>query len=88
MTNEEHETVINFDYAENAVKVFTTREGVYNGFKRRLGDEALLECTVEEKRQSWSLIIPMKFCRAPALICKVVNPDQKSEMPEGIFNSD
>jgi hypothetical protein len=87
MTNEEHETVLNFDYAENVLKVFTTREGVYNGIKRRLGETALLECSLTEKRQSWSMIIPLKFCRNPALICKILNPDEKTEMPEGVFGN-
>jgi hypothetical protein len=87
MTNEEHETVLNFDYAEQVLKVFTTREGVFNGFKRRLGEAALMECSLTEKRQSWSMVIPLKFCRNPAMISKLINPDEKTEMPEGGFGN-
>jgi hypothetical protein len=87
MTSEEHETLLNFDYAGDVLRVYTTREGVFNGIKRRLGETALLECSVTERRSAWEMVIPMKFCRNPSLICKILNPDEKTEMPEGIFNA-
>lgn len=88
MTNPEHETIIHFDYESKMVGIYTTREGVKSGIKRRLGEDILNDCEViRDTKQSWEIEIPFKYCRTPQLICKLINPDEKTPMPEGIFTA-
>ena len=80
MTLEEHETQISFDYSQRVVRVYTTREGVKNGILKRLGEQP--DVTVEDGDGYWSLILPMSACRAPQLIAKLLNPDEKTQMSD------
>ncbi|MEL6224922.1 MAG: hypothetical protein AAFR31_20000 [Cyanobacteria bacterium J06627_8] len=76
----EHETTINFDYEERVVRIYTTREGVYNGVIRRLGKE--VDYQPSGTVNAWSFVIPMAACRTPEFICKLLNPDEKKAMTE------
>jgi hypothetical protein len=90
------ETSIIYDYDINQVRVFTDREGVKNGILRRLGDVEGLKITphffvkrdketkevVERRESSWMITIPMEVCRGAEMICKLINPDEKTVMTE------
>lgn len=79
MSIEEHETQISFDYAEQIVRIYTTREGVKNGVLRRLGDQESVTCF---GNGPWNLTVPMSMCRGPQLIVKLLNPEEKTPMTE------
>lgn len=87
MTTGEHETTINFDYENNMVSIYTTREGVRNGILKRLGDKAMKKVEFTDKYQQWQFEIPMNMCRSAQLVTKLINPDEKTPMPEGVFNA-
>lgn len=87
MTGEEHETNINFDYSDGVIRIYTTRLGVYSRLIKRLGDEALGRCQVEQMNsRAWQMTIPMDLCRDASMVVKLTNPDEKTEMPSGVFD--
>lgn len=80
MTLQEQETNLVFDYAGKVVRVYTTREGVYNGFCRRLGADKVT--LIRQTSSDWSFTVPMDDCRGPEAIAKLLNPDEKRPMSE------
>jgi hypothetical protein len=78
-----HETNITFDYEIRQIRVFTTREGCYNGFVRRLGAEHV--DLKEKSRNSWRFNVSMDVCRGPEMIAKLINPEQKQPMPQSLI---
>ena len=76
----EHETTINFDYEHDLVRVYTTRVGVVNGIRKRLGNE--VDYDSKQMGHGYSLTLPMTACRSPEFICKLLNPDEKKAMTE------
>lgn len=78
-----HETNITFDYEIRQIRVFTTREGCYNGFVRRLGAEHV--DLKEKSHNAWRFNVSMDVCRGPEMVAKLINPEQKQTMsPETI----
>jgi len=80
MTNEEHETTLNFDYAHKVLRVFTTRRGVYDGFVKRLGAENIQQ--LAETDRTWAFVVDLKLCRSANAIAKLINPDAKTPMSD------
>ncbi len=79
MKAEEHETNINWDYFERVIRVYTTREGVKTQILRRLGAEHAPEV---KGNGPWTMTIPFSVCRAPQLIAKLLNPDERTPMTD------
>lgn len=75
------ETTITYDYQIKQVRIFTDREGVKNGILRRLGDIEGLRCE-QCGKSSWRMWIPMDVCRSPEMICRLLNPDERTPMTE------
>ena len=80
MSIEEHETTVTWDYKDQVVRIYTTREGVKNGFLKRLGQDKSPEV---KGSGPWSFVVPFADCRAPQLIAKLLNPDERTPMSEG-----
>lgn len=73
-TLEENETHIWIDYAGDEVHIFTTRQGVANDIRKRLGgvlDEITEIESSDSKDFTCKFIIPMKYCRDGQYITKV-----------------
>lgn len=64
MTNEEHETLLRYDYDRGLVKMSTTRRGEKNGLKRRLPDGIPdIRCSYAERgrERAWEIEVPIRY---------------------------
>jgi len=76
MTNEEHETLVNFDYPARRVIVYTTRKEVYGQILKRIGGR-LDSCVCKEAENAFEVSMPMDMCRKPhMLISTERSPEQ------------
>ena len=73
------ETSVTYDYPSGVVRVFTDREGVKNGFLRRIGNHPSLVIT---GNGPWFISVPMEFCRGPEIIARLLNEDERKPMTE------
>lgn len=74
MKREEHETVVNFDYYEDLVDIYTTRKGVRNGVERRIPEDRIAYKKVirnsDGREIAWRYKLPMELCRDAHLITR------------------
>ena len=73
------ETSIVYDYAINQIRIFTDREGVKNGFLRRLGNQPGF---VVSGDGPWFITVPIELCRGPEMITRLLNEDERKPMSE------
>lgn len=67
----EQETTISYDYDRKVVRIYTTREGVFNNIKKRLGSSWMEEMSAK-RDHGWYLIIPVNLCRQAYAITKCI----------------
>jgi hypothetical protein len=81
----DHETTVSYDYEEHVVRLFTTREAVITGLKKRLGAELFASCTYRSTGPySHYLTLPMNLCRAPQMLVSMKNPELKGTFPTAL----
>lgn len=65
-TYEEQETFVNWDYSNQVVNVYTTRELIYNNMKKRLTGIPGVKFNLPDRL----ITIPIKACRLPYTIIR------------------
>ena len=75
----EHETILTWDYQDQVIRLYTTREGVKNGILKRLGPDAAPKV---QGNGPWAFVVPFEHCRAPQLIAKLLNPEERVPMSD------
>jgi hypothetical protein len=64
-----HETTIGYDYEDQIIRVFSTRESTYTDIRKRLGEELWKQCEYRTYGPSSHYIdLPMSLCRKPEML--------------------
>jgi hypothetical protein len=68
---EESETLVSYDYASELVSVYTTRRGVYDNLRKRIGDRNI-QFHEGDIENGWRVKASIKFFREPYMVSKII----------------
>ena len=71
------ETTIAYDYETGLARCYTTKQSVYDGFVKRLGDAVALQRATSH---GYQFTVPLADCRQPYLIAKVRKRDDAPKL--------
>lgn len=85
--SDEHETNLIWDYTDQVVRIYTTRQGVLRRIKKRLNSD-IDKVSITETSSGVFINIPMSLCRDPSTVVKVsksVESDNSHDIIIGAF---